>query len=339
MYFCETAAMRASRLLSILMLLQARGRMSAQALADAVEVSLRTVYRDVDQLSAAGVPVWAERGRHGGFQLRPGWQTRLTGLTEPEARALFMAGLPGPAAELGLGGAALSARRKMVAALPGDLQQDAERVAARFHLDPHDWYRATPPTEHLTAVAEAVWSEHRIAVRYESWNGVRDRELEPLGLVLKAGAWYMAARAAAGEPARTYRLSNIQALTALGKRFRRPTRFDLAAWWRETTERFEAGLYHGTARLRVSPRGWRLLQQMPPAVADAAARSQVEDAGVPGWRRVEVPIESIEHAAQQLLRLGAELEVIAPVELRRALLETARRIVLRHSDGTRRAKA
>ena len=329
--------MRASRLLSILMLLQARGRMSAQALADAVEVSLRTVYRDVDQLSAAGVPVWAERGRHGGFQLQPGWQTRLTGLTEPEARALFMAGLPGPAAELGLAGAARSAQRKIVAALPADLQQDAERVAARFHLDPHDWYRASPPTEHLAGVAEAVWSERRIAIRYESWNGVRERELDPLGLVLKAGAWYMAARTAPREPPRTYRLSAIHALTLLPRRFRRPTRFDLAAWWREATERFEAGLYHGSARLRVSPRGLRWLQQMAPAVADAASRTRADEAGADSWSRVEVPIESVEHAAQQMLRLGAEVEVIEPVELRQRLRDLARRIAQRHTDRSRRA--
>jgi predicted DNA-binding transcriptional regulator YafY len=329
--------MRASRLLSILMLLQARGRMSARALADAVEVSLRTVYRDVDQLSAAGVPVWAERGRHGGFQLQPGWQTRLTGLTEPEAKALFMAGLPGPAAELGLGGAARSAQRKMIAALPGDLQRDADRVAARFHLDPHDWYRASPPTEHLAAVAEAVWTERRIALRYESWNGLSERELEPLGLVLKAGAWYMAARAGPREPPRTYRLGAILALTPLERRFRRPARFDLAAWWHAATERFEASLYHGSARLRVSPRGLRGLQQMAPALGDAAVRSRADDDGGPaGWCRVEVPIESVGHAALQLLRLGTEVEVLEPAELRRALRETAQRIAARHAGRPRR---
>ena len=330
--------MRASRLLSILMLLQARGRMSAQALADAVEVSVRTVYRDVDELSAAGVPVWAERGRHGGFQLQPGWQTRLTGLTEPEAQALFLAGLPGPAAELGLAGAARSAQRKVVAALPGELQRDAERVATRFHLDPHDWYRASPPTEHLAGVAEAVWNERCISVRYESWNGLRERELEPLGLVLKAGAWYVAARTAPREPPRTYRLSSIHSLSLLPRRFRRPARFDLARWWRDATERFEASLYHGHARLRVSPRGLRGLQQLAPAVADAASRSRTDDEGLPGWSRVEVPIESVDHAALQLLRLGAEVEVLEPVELRRRLRETARRIAQRHRPRTFRAR-
>jgi predicted DNA-binding transcriptional regulator YafY len=339
MYFCETRRMRASRLLSILMLLQARGRMSAQALADAVEVSVRTVYRDVDQLSAAGVPVWAERGRAGGFQLQPGWQTRLTGLTEPEARALLMAGLPGPAAQLGLGGAARSAQHKLLAALPAALQADALRVGARFHLDPHDWFSDNPPSEHLAVVAEAVWSERRLAIRYESWNGVGDRSVEPLGLVLKAGAWYMAARTGPREPARTYRLSSVHAATLLPQRFRRPLRFDLPAYWHDATQRFEAGLYVGTARLRVSPRGYRWLQQWAPAVAAAAARTRADEGRGSDWLRVEVPIESIAHATQQMLRLGAEGEVLAPAALRTSVLETARRMVQRHAGASRRAPA
>src|SRR5687768_8406307 len=207
-FFRDTAAMRASRLLSTLMLLQSHGRMSAQALADALEVSVRTVYRDVDELSAAGVPVWAERGRQGGFQLQPGWRTRVDGLTGPEAQAMFLGGLPGPAAQLGLGEAMASAQLKLMAALPADWREDARRVSSRFHLDPIDWYRGPAAADHLPAIAQAVWQERRIAVRYESWKGVVERTLEPLGLVLKAGVWYVVA-AVAGNDARTYRLSNI----------------------------------------------------------------------------------------------------------------------------------
>src|SRR5512134_253691 len=179
--------MRASRLLSILLLLQAHGRMSAQALAAEVESSVRTVFRDVDQLSAAGVPVWAERGRNGGFQLQEGWRTKLTGLTSAEASAIFLAGLPGPAAELGLGEAMTSAQLKLLAALPADWQAGAHRVGSRFHLDPVDWFRSAEPVEHLRSVAEAVWQECRLNVRYKSWNRVSDRLVDPLGLVLKAG--------------------------------------------------------------------------------------------------------------------------------------------------------
>ncbi|HSI58816.1 MAG TPA: YafY family protein [Ideonella sp.] len=311
--------MRASRLLSILMLLQSRGRLSAQALADALEVSVRTVYRDVDELSAAGVPVWADRGRLGGFQLQPGWRTRVDGLTATEAQALLLGGLPGPAAELGLGEAMASAQLKLLNALPEGWSEDARRVSSRFHLDPVDWYRGPAATDHLQAIAQAVWRERCIAVHYESWQGTAERRLEPLGLVLKAGVWYLVARA--GKAPRTYRLSNILALVVCDESFARPKDFDLAAFWQASTRRFEAELYHGTAELRVSPLALKRLRDLGQALADAAE----ESAGEPdaqGWRRVTIPIESVEHAAGQLLRLGPQAEVIKPVALRRQFAAT-----------------
>jgi predicted DNA-binding transcriptional regulator YafY len=256
--------MQASRLLSMLMLLQTRGRMSAPALARALEVSVRTVYRDIDQLSAAGVPVWGEQGRNGGFQLREGWRTQLTGLTVPEARAIFMAGLPGPAAELGLGEAMATAQLKLLAALPSDWQADAQQVAGRFHLDAIDWFRSAAPPPQLKTVAEAVWLSQRLAMRYESWQGVSERVVEPLGLVLKAGTWYMAARRAGAslaraggtaDDARVYRLAAIESLDLLPETFQRPPLFDLAAWWTQAAERFEAGVYRDQALLRVTETG------------------------------------------------------------------------------------
>jgi predicted DNA-binding transcriptional regulator YafY len=316
--------MRASRLLSILMLLQSRGRLSAQALADAAEVSVRTVYRDVDELSAAGVPLWAERGRNGGFQLKPGWRTRLDGLTEPEAKAMFFGGLPGPASQLGLGEAMASAQLKLMAALPDDWRDDARRVSSRFHLDPIDWYRGDAPADQLPAVAQAVWAEQRIHVRYDSWNGVVERTLEPLGLVLKAGVWYLAA-AAPSKPPRTYRVSNILALTATDQGFARPRQFELARYWSESTQRFEAELYRDEALLLVSARGFWLLERASRAVAESAQRS-VEPSDEEGWVRVTIPIESVEHAADQVLRLGADAQVLAPVALRVRLRETIERM-------------
>src|SRR5499427_1436004 len=222
------ATMQASRLLSILMLLQSRGRMSAFALARSLEVSVRTVYRDVDSLSAAGVPVYGDRGRSGGFQLRDGWRTQLTGLTTGEARALLMTGLPGPAKALGLGEAAASAHLKLLAALPADWRSDAERVGARFHLDPIDWFRGPSPADHLREVAEAVWSERRLRIRYESWTAVSDRVVEPLGLVLKGGAWYLVARHRR-EP-RTYRVAANDRARAHVAGCARPAKFDLAVF-------------------------------------------------------------------------------------------------------------
>src|SRR5215472_15726621 len=145
--------MLASRLLSILMLLQTRGRLSATELARQFEVSVRTIHRDIDQLSAAGIPVYAERGRSGGFQLMDGYRTKLTGLTQAEAETIFLAGLPGPAAQLGLSNLLSAARLKLLAALPANLQRDAERVAARRHLDPVGWFRGPDPLPALQTVA------------------------------------------------------------------------------------------------------------------------------------------------------------------------------------------
>jgi predicted DNA-binding transcriptional regulator YafY len=324
--------MRAGRLLSVLMLLQARGRLTAQAMADEMEVSTRTILRDLDHLSASGVPVWADRGRNGGFQLKEGWSTRLTGLTEPEAQALFLSGLPGPAAELGLGGAVASARLKVLAALPADWRSDAQRVSSRLHVDPMDWFRASVRTEHLAAVADAVWHTRRIGMRYESWSGVRDREVDPLGLVLKAGVWYMVARPGRKDEPRVYRLSNIHALAPLKQTFEYPQDFDLAAHWSVATRRFEQSVYSGQATLQVSERGLAMLQGSAPAVADAATRSARPVARRPGWSRVTIPIESIDHATHQLLRLGAEAEVNTPVELRERMRQTIARLVEIYSD-------
>lgn len=305
--------MRASRLLSILLLLQARGRMSAAALAEAVETSVRTIHRDIDELSAAGVPVYAERGRAGGFQLLDGFRTRLTGLTADEAEALFLSGLPGPAADLGLGEAVASAQLKLLAALPETGRAGAERVASRFHLDPHAWFTKRQPADLLPQLAEAVWRERRIRIRYESWTGKVDRRLEPLGLALKAGAWYLVGRA--GDAVRAYKVAAIETLDLTDESFLRPEGFDLAAWWSAWSRDFEQRLYHGTARLRVSPAGLRRLAALAPAVGEAAALT-TGPADADGWMEIDIPIESVGHAAGEILRLGAEAEVLFPAELR-----------------------
>jgi predicted DNA-binding transcriptional regulator YafY len=321
--------MRASRLLSLLMLLQTRGRVSAHVLAEALEVSVRTIHRDVDELSAAGVPIWADRGRLGGFQLQPGWRTRVDGLTAPEAQAMFLGGLPGPAAELGLGEAMASAQLKLLAALPDGWRDDARRVSARFHLDPIDWYRGPSATDHLPVIAQAVWGERRIAMRYESWKGEVSRRVDPLGLVLKAGIWYLAAQVGMG--VRTYRLSNILDLAVTDESFERPAGFDLAAWWLASTKRFEKELAVDTAQLRVSTAGLKGLRELGAAVAQAAETSASEPDEA-GWRRVTIPIESIAHAAAQVLRLGAQAQVLKPAALRRALLERVEAVKALYAD-------
>lgn len=323
--------MRAGRLLSILLLLQTRGRMTAEALAAEFEVSVRTIYRDIDQLSAAGAPVYADRGRAGGFQLLDGYRTRLTGLSDAEAETLFLGGLAGPAAQMGLSGAVATMQLKLLAALPPERQAAAERLAGRFHLDPAGWYQGTDEADRLPAIAQAVWNSRRIGVRYESWKGVVERSLEPLGLILKGGLWYLAAReagAARREP-RTYRVSNILSLTPGAEMFDRPADFDLSGWWEATSKRFEAEIFTGEARVRLTAVGLKRLAKL------GVEQSRIAGAAEPGpdgWAEVTVPIESVPHAATDFLRLGAEAEVLAPDALRAAMKATAARMVELYED-------
>ncbi|MBN9304860.1 MAG: DNA-binding transcriptional regulator [Devosia sp. 67-54] len=315
--------MRASRLLSIMMLLQARGRMSAEALADELEVSVRTIYRDIDQLSAAGVPVYADIGRNGGFALLDGWRTRLTGLTAPEARALFLSGLPGPASELGLGDEVAAAELKLLAALPADWQSEATRMSSRFHLDPKGWFSTGPRPEFLKAVAEAVWTERRILITYDSWTQVSERLVEPLGLVLKGGVWYLVGRRESGM--RTYRLSQIQALTLTDEQFERPAEFDLPRHWQESTAAFEREVYVGVARVRATRIGVSRLKDISQRVKDAIeAQALAFDAD--GWAALDVPVEEERWASREMTRVGAEVEVLAPETLRTRMVEIATRL-------------
>jgi predicted DNA-binding transcriptional regulator YafY len=295
------------------MILQTRGRTSAETLAEELEVSVRTVYRDIDQLSAAGVPVYAETGRNGGFALLDGWKTRLNGLTAPEARALFFSGLPGPAGELGLGEEAAQAELKLLAALPADWQAEARRMSSRFHLDPRGWFQPGHKPEFLKLVAEAVWSETRIAIRYESWKDVKDRVIEPLGLVLKGGVWYVVAQREGN--ARTYRLSQIQALGPTGETFTRPKDFDLPRYWAESIKQFERDIYVGTAHVRATAPGVRKLKDLSDTVKHAIeALTLAPDAA--GWCEFDVPIEEIGWASHEFSKIGNDVEVLGPPELR-----------------------
>jgi predicted DNA-binding transcriptional regulator YafY len=324
--------MRASRLLSILLLLQTRGRMTAQALAAEFEVSVRTIYRDIDELSAAEVPVYADRGPNGGFELLDGYRTKLTGLSPAEAATLFLAGLPGPAAELGLADVLTTAQLKLTAALPEGARASAKRVSARFHLDPVGWFRSPGDARFLPAIAKAVWDETCLDIRYQRHAGTVARRLEPLGLVLKGGVWYLVAQV--GGETRTYRVSNIVELFVNDDRFERPKDFDLVRFWTAASRAFEIGLYRGKAVLRVSPRAMKMLDLLGSAVAQAA----VDTAGPPdakGWIRVVIPVERLDQAAAELMRLGADAEVLEPLELRRLIAQTARELL--HLYGSRRS--
>lgn len=324
--------MRASRLVSLLLLLQTRGRMTAHALAAELEVSIRTVYRDVESLGSSGVPIYADRGPAGGYQLLDGYRTRLTGLTSDEAGTLFLAGVPGPAAELGLGSVLAAAELKLRASLPGELADRADRVRDRFHLDAPGWFRVGEPTPHLATVADAVWNERMLQVRYRRWKTPREvtRTLAPLGVVLKAGRWYLVARS--GDRTTAYRVVNILEAQALPEPAERPAGFDLAAYWQEWTDRYERGVYTAEATVRMTAGALDRMAYVFPPEMSRVARAAAGEPGPDGWLRTVVPIESIKHGHIELLKLGADAEVLDPPELRARFAETARGLAHTYLD-------
>lgn len=326
--------MKADRLVSILLLLQTRGRMTAAQLADELEVSVRTVYRDVEALHTAGIPLYGDAGHAGGYRLLDGYRTRLTGLTAPEAEALFLAGAPGPAAALGLGPVLAAAQLKVRAALPAELRPHADRVGARFHLDAPGWYARPDDVPHLTAVAAAVWDSRVLHVRYRRWRAPTEveRSLRPYGLVLKAGRWYVIAAPADSEgPPRTYRVDQILQLTATQAQFEIPQDFDLPAYWKSYQESFHARLHQGEAVVRLAPHAVSRLTGPAGRAAEATGRIEPGDLDGEGWIRAVLPIESVDHAHDEFLRMGADIEVLAPPELRARLAATAKKLHARYS--------
>jgi predicted DNA-binding transcriptional regulator YafY len=322
---------RASRLVSVLLLLQARGQLTAGELAAELEVSERTIHRDVEALSASGVPIYAERGAHGGIRLVDGYRTRLTGMTGEEAEALFLAGMPGPAAELGLGTVVAGAQLKVLASLPPELRVRASRLVERFHLDAGDWFRRTQPVPHLGALSDAVWSATRIAIDYDRGEGPARRLLEPLGLVLKAGTWYVVA--AVDGQVRTYRVSRVVGAEPTTERFDRPEGFDLARYWAESSEAYERDVARIEVTVRVRPDRLDILRD---AVGNATveAAEYLSDLDPEGWLRLRVRLDWPDEAPLTLLRAGPWLEVLDPPEVRSRLAAAARAIAERYAgDG------
>jgi predicted DNA-binding transcriptional regulator YafY len=316
--------MRADRLISIVLLLQANGRMTAETLASRLEVSQRTILRDMDALSSAGVPVVAERGTGGGWRLIDGYETKLTGLTPAEIRSLFLARPPALLAELGLKEAADAAWLKLRAALPSGVREQAEFVRQRLLIDSRNWRDSGESLTSLPVLLEALWGGQRLKFVYEKADGSSsERELDPLGLVARANRWYLIA--GKGDEPRTYRVSRIRSPQILAERAERPTAFDLAAYWETSTNRFREHLPYYTATFLVTEhvlpwacyRPWRVLEQAP-----AGERY-----------RVTLRFDAPEEARQFALGMGAELEVLEPQELRDYVVATAKAVMAAYSGS------
>ena len=321
--------MRADRLVSLVLLLRQRGRMTARSLARELEVSTRTVLRDIEALSAAGVPVYAERGRHGGFALLPGFQTELTGVSHDEALALLVAGLGRGEQVLGLGSALASAVRKVVDALPEGHRTTAGDAARRLLIDPEvDLVTPVPDTDGVpgattTEVRRAVLAGHKLRIHYAAAGQPPQwRTVDPIGLVtVRDRAYLLATRAGVD---RTYRLSRVLAAQELSEPAQRPDRVDLVELWRERCARYLSEVGQVTALVRVSP-----ARRDDMARAALAVGPGSPDAD--GWVRFEVVFQDSQHAEWALWQIVEDVDVLSPESLRSSLRDRAATIAARYA--------
>lgn len=325
--------MRADRLLSILLLLQTGGRRPARDLAVRLEVSERTIYRDLDALSAAGVPIYAVPGPGGGVALAEGFRTDLTGLTAAEAGGIFAAGAAGPLADLGIGEARDTALIKLFAALPVAQRRAAERVRERVLLDASRWQATEEAVPHLGTIQEALFADRVLHLTYQRDDGdLRERRLAPLGLVAKASVWYLVAGAEGeGDDPRTFRVSRIRRAEMTDEPARRPDGFDLAAFWSDRSAAFVRGLLRFPVTLRVAP---ELVPDLPRIIGEWV-RDGLDDAvtDAAGWRILAVTFDSPEAARTMLLGLGDRAEALSPPELRRDVVNRAAALLAFYRGG------
>jgi predicted DNA-binding transcriptional regulator YafY len=321
--------MRADRLLSIMLNLQVHRRLTARQLAQKMEVSERTIHRDMEALSVAGVPVTAERGAGGGWMLMEGYRTNLTGLNEAETQTLFLLKPSQLLNDLGLNKASEAALIKLLAALPSLSRRNAEYARQRIHVDVTGWSRAEESVPHLHTLQEAIWRERKLSFTYgQSDECLAERLVDPLGLVAKGSVWYLVADAA-GE-IRSYRVSRIQRATILDEPSARPPDFDLAAYWEQSSRKFKATLPRYQATVRVHP-------SIFPRLRYAGRFAHVEHVGEPdddGWIRVRLRFDVEEMACEYALSFGAQLEVVEPPALREKVVRMAESVINFYANKT-----
>jgi predicted DNA-binding transcriptional regulator YafY len=307
--------MRADRLLSAILLLQAHGRMTGRELAKRLEVSMRTVHRDMESLSAAGVPIFALRGAQGGWQLDEDWRTQVPGLDEAELRALLMA-QPRVLGDARLAAAAERALGKLMAALPASLRERAASIRQRLFVDTTGWRGTSENLAMLPIVQDAVARDRKLAIHYvqpghaKAESPPRERIIDPLGLVAKGSAWYLVANTPAGF--RTFRVSRIEQARLLDAPGERPADFDLAAYWKSSTEKFREGWQRYNAVLRLDPQAARQMK----AWRMASPIAGEEDPDPEGWITLRVHFDDEEEARFVVLGFGPRVEVIEPASLR-----------------------
>ncbi|UUZ80996.1 YafY family transcriptional regulator [Paenibacillus sp. P26] len=315
--------MRADRLISILMYLQQEGRMTAAELARRLEVSERTIYRDMDALSASGVPVYSDAGVGGGFSLPSEYRTRIDGLTTPEIHALFLQIADRPLRRLGIGSSLRTALLKPLNGLPDQSRPAAGWIQNRVYLDTDTWHPQREKVEFIGKVQLAVWEEKQAAMSYIDRTGKElELEIKPYGLVAKAGIWFLVA--GTGEYTEAYRLSRIRSFEILEERFLRPEGFDLKAFWGDWLIRYEAKQMRYSVILEVAEEGLPFLAQI---MGESVRQKAEDDLARPGWTRLTLSFENEEIAHDRLLALGLQAKVIEPPELRESIHDYASKVV------------
>jgi predicted DNA-binding transcriptional regulator YafY len=317
--------MRADRLLSILLLLQVHRRMTARELAKRLEVSERTIHRDMQALSATGIPVTAERGSGGGWRLLENYRTNLTGLSLAEIQALFLTTPPTILADLGLHKASEAALIKLLAALPSLSRHTAEYARQRIYVDVTSWNRAEEAVPTLPALQEAVWQERKVHITYERTANLVERLVDPLGLVAKGSVWYLVA-AVEGQ-VRSYRVSRIREARLLDQACNRPPDFDLAAYWAQSTANFKEHLPRYSAIVRVDPAILSYMRQ----VARYAHIEQINPPDADGWVRLSIQFENEQGACENVVSFGAQIEVVEPASLREKVIQVAQDILTHYA--------
>jgi predicted DNA-binding transcriptional regulator YafY len=317
--------MRADRLISLLMLLQNRGTMTAKSLAGELEVSERTVYRDIEALSTAGVPVYTECGPGGGCSLLESYRTNLTGLTADEVQALFMLSIPAPLTQLGFSQELKAALLKLTAALPASHRQEEERIRQRVHLDSSWWNQSEETAPHLQVVQQAAWQDRKLRICYQLEFGAQvERVVAPYGIVAKAAVWFLVG-ARPGQ-VRVYRVSRIREAEILDEPFERPADFDLADFWKSWCAGYEEESrpsYPVVARVAAGFLGCL------PHFFGESIRAVIESAGpadADGRVSLTLPFQSLEAARDRLLGFGRAVEVLEPPALRRSMQDFAKQI-------------
>ncbi|MFZ2526594.1 MAG: YafY family protein [Rhodococcus sp. (in: high G+C Gram-positive bacteria)] len=323
--------MRSARLLEMMLRLQGSPGVTAQVLADELGVSVRTVYRDIGALSAAGVPVWTESGPGGGVRLLDGWQSRLSGLTRPETAALMLLGVPALAAELGV--EVDSARAKLLGSMPLPLRAAAQVWRDRVHVDAPGWFTEPGGTEQLSIAATAVFDGRKLRIRYRRDGTIVTRTLDPLGLVAKAGIWYLVA--AHSRRIVSYRIGRIADAAVLDESVCRPDDFDLAAWWSAARLEFDRDIRRFACTVRLSPSAWHRLARV---VGAGAADVEPIASGDDGWVTVGLMLEGADVAVDQFLALGGGVEVVEPPSLRAALCAAADELAQLNRGGPPRTR-